>query len=171
MIYESTFSKDEKEFFMREALNEAKHAREKDEVPIGCVIVKDKKIIARGFNVRETTQDATTHAEMNAIRSANATENSWRLENTALFVTVEPCAMCAGACILSRIPEIYFGAENKKGGMAGTVMNLFDVDALNHAPFVEGGVLKEECQDMMSSFFREKRKLGKLRRQGKVIEE
>ncbi|MDR0922090.1 MAG: tRNA adenosine(34) deaminase TadA [Lactobacillales bacterium] len=155
--YESTFTEEEKEYFMREAMKEAHIAGSLEEVPIGAVLVLNGEIIGRGHNLRETTQDATTHAEMTAIRKANEVLTSWRLEDTALFVTVEPCAMCSGACLLARIPEIYFGATNPKGGTAGTVLNLFDIPAFNHAPYVEGGVLEEECAAIMTGFFKERR--------------
>lgn len=162
--YQSTFSEAEKSYFMCLALEEAKKAFENEEVPIGCVIVKDKKVIARGWNIREVSQDATTHAEMNAIRLANEQEKSWRLEKVALFVTVEPCVMCAGAILLSRIEEVYFGATNAKGGACGTVVNVMDLKAVNHAPYIESGILQEKCAKLMSEFFREKRERTKNRK-------
>jgi tRNA(adenine34) deaminase len=160
--YVSTYTHEEKEFFMRVALEEAQKAYDNEEVPIGAVIVLDGEIIGRGYNIREHSQDATTHAEMTAIRKANAKVDSWRLERAALFVTVEPCAMCAGASILARIPEVYYGAVNAKGGMAGSVLNLYDLAALNHAPYVEGDILREECGAIMTAFFKDKRERAKL---------
>ncbi|SKA02822.1 tRNA(adenine34) deaminase [Pilibacter termitis] len=155
--FTSSFTNEEKEMYMREALGEARLAFEQEEVPIGCVIVHNGNIIARGSNVRELTQDATTHAEMNAIRFANHSLSSFRLENSALFVTVEPCVMCAGAILLSRIPEVYYGSANAKGGACGSVVDVMDIPAINHAPFVEGGILQEECGRIMTEFFQDKR--------------
>lgn len=156
-------SRDER--FMKEALIEAQKAEEKGEVPIGCVIVQDDQIIARGYNLREISQDATTHAEMRAIREANAKMKSWRLPEAELYVTIEPCAMCSGAILLSRIKRVVYGAPDKKGGMAGTVLNLFDQPALNHHPEVIGGVLEQEAANQLSQFFsklREEKKKRKL---------
>jgi tRNA(adenine34) deaminase len=139
------------------ALQEAKKAKGLAEVPIGAIIVKKKKVIASGYNLRETTNDATTHAEMIAIRNANKVLLNWRIEQAAIFVTVEPCIMCSGALLLARISEIYFGAHNLKGGSAGTVINLFNVSAFNHAAYVEGGILENKCAQLISSFFRKRR--------------
>jgi tRNA(adenine34) deaminase len=158
----STYTEEEKNFFMREALAEAKKAFEEEEVPIGAIVVLNGEIIGRGYNIREYSQDATTHAEMTAIRAANAKVGSWRLEHAALFVTVEPCMMCSGAAILARIPEIYFGAVNAKGGMAESVLNLFNLPELNHAPYVEGDILSAECGRIMTSFFKDKRERAKV---------
>ena len=155
---EITFTLAEKEAYMRLALEEAGKAEDLDEVPIGAVIVKDKKVIASGFNLREKTRDATTHAEINAIRRANTTLNNWRIENSAMFVTIEPCVMCSGALLLSRISEVYFGACNPKGGAVSNILGLFDVSAFNHKVYVEGGVLEEKCAKIISDFFRDKRK-------------
>ena len=161
MKYGSSFTQEEKEYFMKQALEQAQIAFEHGEVPIGCVIVKDKEILASTWNTREMTQDATNHAETAAIRCANAKEQSWRLEKTAIFVTVEPCVMCAGSILLSRIEEVYYGCGNKKGGACGSVVDVMDIDAINHAPYVEKGVLEEECGKIMSDFFREKREIAK----------
>lgn len=149
------------EFFMREALKEAEKAKAIGEVPIGAVIVRDNIIIGRGHNTRETTQDATTHAEMQAIREANARLNNWRLEDAEMFVTVEPCPMCTGAIILSRMKKVYYGASDLKAGTAGTLMNLLEDKRFNHQAEVEKGLLEEECKEMLQSFFQELRKKRK----------
>ena len=151
------YTKEEKELYMREAMVEAKKAEAINEVPIGAVIVRDGEIIGRGYNQRETTNRAITHAEMIAIDEANQTINNWRLENCALFVTLEPCVMCSGAIVLSRIPNVYYGASDFKGGTAGTLMNLLEEDQFNHQSYVESGILQEECSEMLSAFFRKLR--------------
>ena len=151
------YTKEEKEYYMREAMDEAKKAEAINEVPIGAVIVRDGEIIGRGYNQRETTNRAITHAEMIAIDEANQTINNWRLENCALFVTLEPCVMCSGAIVLSRIPNVYYGASDFKGGTAGTLMNLLEEDQFNHQSYVESGILQEECSEMLSAFFRKLR--------------
>lgn len=155
------YTQEEKEAFMKEALKEAEKAKDIDEVSIGAVIVKDGEVIARGYNQRETTNRAITHAEILAIDEANRTIDNWRLEDCALFVTVEPCVMCSGAIVLSRIPYVYYGASDYKGGTAGTLMNLLEEPRFNHQSHVEAGILKEECSEMLSSFFRELRKKRK----------
>ena len=151
------YTQEEKEFYMREAMVEAKKAEAINEVPIGAVIVRDGETIARGYNQRETTNRANAHAEMIAIDEANRTINNWRLENCALFVTLEPCVMCSGAIVLSRIPNVYYGASDFKGGTAGTLMNLLEEDQFNHQSYVESGILQEECSEMLSAFFRKLR--------------
>ena len=153
----SVYTQEEIEFFMKEALKEAEKAKEIAEVPIGAVIVKNGKVIARGYNQRETTNRAITHAEILAIDEANKELNNWRLEDCALFVTVEPCVMCSGAIVLSRIPYVYYGASDYKGGTAGTLMNLLEEEKFNHQARVEAGVLQEECSQMLTSFFKELR--------------
>lgn len=158
------FTEEEKEMFMREALKEAEKAKEIAEVPIGAVIVKNKKVIARGYNQRETTNRAITHAEILAIEEANQTLDNWRLEDCALFVTVEPCVMCSGAIVMSRIPNVYYGASDYKGGTAGTLMNLLEEERFNHQATVEAGVLQEECSQLLSSFFKELRQKRKENR-------
>lgn len=157
MSIASSFTLAEKEKYMRFALREAKQAGSLAEVPIGAIIVQDKKVIASGYNLRETTRDATTHAEMTAIRSANKVLDNWRIENAAIFITVEPCAMYSGALLLARISEIYFGAYNSKGGSTGTVIDLFNIPAFNHTAYVEGGILEKECAQLMSEFFYKRR--------------
>lgn len=154
-----------KEEWMRVAIEEAKKAEALAEVPIGAIVVHQGQIIGRGHNLRETTQNATTHAEMIAIQEACKAIGSWRLEETQLYVTLEPCPMCSGAMILSRVKEVYFGAYDPKGGTAGTLMNLLEDERFNHQAEVEGGILEEECGELLSVFFRnlraKKKKLKK----------
>lgn len=147
-----------KEQYMREAIKEAEKAAAIGEVPIGAVIVWKGEIIGRGHNEREATNDATTHAEMTAIRQANAYKQNWRLEEAELYVTLEPCPMCCGAILLSRIKKVYYGAADLKGGTAGTLMNLLQDERFNHQSEVERGVLEEECRTMLQDFFRALRK-------------
>ena len=136
---------EKKERYMREAIKEAKKAELIDEVPIGCVIVKNDKIISRGHNVRETEQNPIGHAEIIAIRKASKKLNSWRLEDCDIYITLEPCIMCSGAIIQSRIKTIYYGASDPKGGALGSSIDVLSAKGINHHPGVEGGVLKEEC--------------------------
>lgn len=152
---------EEKTYFMQEAIKEAQKAKEKLEVPIGAIVVLDGKIIGRGHNIREESNDATTHAEILAIKEANRHLGNWRLEEAQLFVTLEPCPMCSGAMILSRIKELYYGASDPKGGTAGTLMNLLDDQRFNHQVQIEKGLLEEECSELLSDFFRELRKRKK----------
>ena len=151
----------EKEKWMRLALAEAKKAEMLHEVPIGAVVVLEGEVIGKGYNLRETTQDATTHAEMLAIKEACEKVGSWRLEDAALFVTLEPCPMCSGAMILSRVAEVYFGAYDPKGGTAGTLMNLLEDERFNHQAYVEGGILEDECGMILTDFFRKLRQRKK----------
>lgn len=145
---------DEHERYMGYALREAERAMEHGEVPVGCVIVHEGQIIAKGFNQREMLQDPTAHAEVLAITAAAAKLGSWRLENTRLYVTLEPCPMCAGAIILARIAEVYFGAYDPKAGCCGTLMNLLEDSRFNHRPSVYPGICAQECGEMLSGFFR-----------------
>jgi tRNA(adenine34) deaminase len=147
-----------KEQYMREAIKEAEKAAAIGEVPIGAVIVWKGEIIGRGHNEREVTNDATTHAEMTAIREANAFKKNWRLEEAELYVTLEPCPMCCGAILLSRIKKVYYGASDLKGGTACTLMNLLQDERFNHQSEVERGVLEEECRTLLQDFFRALRK-------------
>ncbi len=149
---------DPHERFMRMAMREGERAREQGEVPVGCVIVYEGRVIGKGFNQRETLQDPTAHAEIIAITAAAARLGSWRLEETRLYVTLEPCPMCAGAIILARIPEVYFGASDPKAGVCGSLMNLLEDQRFNHQPTVVSGLLGEECGDMLTGFFREIRR-------------
>lgn len=152
------YSLEEKEAFMREALLEAEKALALEEIPIGCVLVKDGQIIGRGHNARETLNRAVLHAEIMAIEDANAREGHWRLLDTTLFVTIEPCAMCSGAIGLARIPQVVYGATNPKFGAAGSLYNILEDSRLNHRVEVEVGILEEECAGIMQRFFRERRK-------------
>ena len=145
------------EKFMKQALIEARKAYGKDEVPIGAVIVKDGKVIARGHNTRQQTQNAVNHAEIVAIQKACKKVGSWRLCGCDLYVTLEPCPMCAGACINSRLNAVYFGAYDAKAGCAGTLYNLPEDERFNHRLKVEGGILQQECVKILSDFFKQKR--------------
>ncbi len=152
------YTVEEKEVFMREALREAEIALEHDEIPIGCVIVKDGKIIGRGHNAREELQRAVMHAEIMAIEDANLSEKSWRLLDCTLFVTIEPCVMCSGAIGLARIPNVVYGAKNKKFGASGSLYDILTDERLNHRVEVETGILEDECAAIMQDFFRNRRK-------------
>lgn len=155
---------DEHEFFMRMAISQAQRAMEAGEVPVGCVIVHEGNLIGKAHNQRETLQDPTAHAEVLAITQAAAHLRSWRLENTRMYVTLEPCPMCAGAIILARIPEVYFGAMDPKAGCCGSLMDLPGDSRFNHNPRMVSGVLGEECGALLSGFFREIREGQRGRR-------
>lgn len=144
--------------YMQEAINQAKKAREANEVPIGAVIVYQDNVIASGFNVRETSQTTLSHAELIAIAEANRKIGSWRLEDCTLYVTLEPCPMCAGTIVQSRIKRVVFGAPDPKAGCAGTLMNLLEDERFNHQAAVSAGVLRAECSALLTDFFRELRK-------------
>ena len=144
--------------FMKEAIKEAKKAELIDEVPIGCVIVKDGKIVSRGHNVRETKQSPIGHAEIVAINKASKKLNSWRLEDCDIYITLEPCIMCSGAIIQSRIRHIYFGAFDPKGGALGSSIDVLKVNNINHHPEVTSSVLQEECAALLTNYFKNKRK-------------
>lgn len=146
------------EKWMKEAIKQAKKAAQKDEVPIGCVIVKDDQIIARAYNKREMKQCSTAHAEILAIEKACKKLGSWRLEDCDLYVTLEPCPMCSGAIIQSRIRNVIFGAYDPKGGCMGSNININDVRGFNHYPDIEGGILQDECSRLLKEFFKAKRK-------------
>ena len=152
------------ERFMREAIRQARKAGALMEVPIGCVIVYEGKIIARGYNRRNTDKNTISHAEMNAIRKASKKLGDWRLEGCTMYVTLEPCQMCAGALVQSRIDEVVIGSMNPKAGCAGSVLNLLQVDNFNHQVKITRGVLEEECSMMLSDFFRELREKKKQRK-------
>ncbi len=143
------------EYWMSKALAEGARARLKDEVPVGCVIVHGGRIIARGHNLRESSHDPSSHAELTAIRKAAKKLGSWRLPDTILYVTLEPCLMCMGGIILARIPRVVFGCSDPKGGAAGSLYDLSSDSRLNHRVEVVSGVLKRECSEMLSDFFRE----------------
>ena len=144
-------------YFMNIAIKEALKAKAIDEVPIGCIVVKDDKVIARSFNKREKTQDPTGHAEIKTLQKAAKKLNSWRLEDCDLYVTLEPCIMCSGAIIQSRIRRVYFGAYDPKGGAFGSSINVLDANNINHHPEIIGGVLEEECSSLLTNYFKEKR--------------
>ncbi len=146
------------EHYMNEAIKQAQKAWQQDEVPIGCVIVKDDKIIARGYNKRELTQKSTAHAEIIAIERACQKLGSWRLEDCDLYVTLEPCPMCAGAILQSRIKTVIYGAPDPKGGCVDSCMKMYQTSGFNHYPSVVSGILQEECGAMLTSFFKEKRR-------------
>ena len=149
-------NRDEK--FMKEALEEAKKAALRNEVPIGAVIVYNDDIIARGSNIREESETTLSHAELVAIEQANKVVGSWRLEGCTLYVTLEPCVMCAGAIVQSRIKRVVYGAIDPKGGCAGTLMNLLNESRFNHQVEVTSGVLEENCRVLLQDFFKQLRK-------------
>ncbi|MTI48750.1 MAG: tRNA adenosine(34) deaminase TadA [Firmicutes bacterium] len=149
------------EYFMKIALNEAYKAYDIDEVPIGAVIVKENKIIGSGFNIRESSKDPTTHAEMIAIRQASKNIGGWRLIGCTLYVTIEPCPMCAGAIINSRIDRVVVGAKDPKMGSCGSIIDITQNEKFNHQAQVQWGVLEEECSSIMTDFFRKLRKKRK----------
>ena len=152
---------EEKEYYMRQALKEAEKAYKKLEVPVGAIIVKDGKIIARAHNQKETKTDTTKHAEIVAIQKASKKLNSWRLLDCEMYVTLEPCVMCAGAIINARIKKVCIGTMDEKTGAAGSVLNLFEDYKFNHKVEVEKGILKQECEEILKKFFRELRKMKK----------
>lgn len=152
-------TKDEQ--FMQEAISEALKAKQIGEVPIGAVIVVDDQIVSRAHNLRESEQRSIAHAELLAIDEACKRTGSWRLEDAVLYVTLEPCPMCAGAIVLSRVKKVVFGAYDPKGGCAGTLMNLLDDERFNHQSEVIGGVLENECGELLSQFFRDLRQQKK----------
>ena len=154
---------DSKEKFMKEALKEAKKAYEKLEVPVGAVIVKDGKIIARGHNLKETKKDTTKHAEIIAIEKASKKLGAWRLLDCEMYVTLEPCSMCAGAMINSRIKKLYIGAIDEKTGAVGSVLNLLEDYKFNHNIEVEKGILKEDCEKILKDFFKNLRRIKNRR--------
>lgn len=156
-------TQDEK--YMKAALKEAKKAYKLDEVPIGCVIVQNDKIIARGYNRRNTDKNTLAHAEISAIKKASKKTGDWRLEDCTMYVTLEPCQMCAGAIVQSRLGKVVIGSMNPKAGCAGSVINLLQMKQFNHQVEMVTGVLDEECSTMLSGFFqelREKKKQAKL---------
>lgn len=143
--------------FMKEAIKEAKKAKAIDDVPIGAVIVKDGRIIARSYNKREKLKDATAHAEVLAIQKACKKLDNWRLDDCTLYVTLEPCPMCAGSAILSRIKKVVYGAYDPKGGCIESCLHMYEHNGFNHYPEYKGGVLEEECSNLLIEFFKKKR--------------
>lgn len=149
------------EKYMKEAIRQAKKAYALMEVPIGCVIEYEGKIIARGYNRRNTDKNTLSHAEMNAIRKASRKLGDWRLEGCTMYITLEPCQMCAGAIVQARVSRVVIGSMNPKAGCAGSVLNLLEMEQFNHQVEVTRGVLEQECSEMLSGFFRELRELKK----------
>ena len=145
------------EYFMKRALICAKKALKIDEVPVGAIIVKDGKIIASSYNTRESKSEAIGHAEINAIRKANKKLKAWRLDGCTIYVTIEPCLMCGGALIQSRIDRIVYGAKDNKGGAFGSSINILEAKNINHHPEVTAGVLEEECSAIIKEYFKKKR--------------
>ena len=143
--------------FMKLAIKEAKKAELIDEVPIGCVIVKDDKVIARGFNHRENKRMVISHAEIEAINKANKKLGAWRLEECEIYVTIEPCIMCSGAIIQGRFKRVIYGARDFKGGAFGSSIDVLSASNINHHPEVTGGILEEECSQLISGYFKKKR--------------
>lgn len=161
----------EEERFMREAIKQAQKAAALEEVPIGCVIVQDGRIIARGYNRRNTQGSTLAHAELIAIRKASRKLGDWRLEGCTMYVTLEPCPMCAGAIVQARIPRIVIGTMNPKAGCAGSVLNILQNKQFNHQVAQTEGVLQRECQEMMQDFFRTLRRRKKVQKKMSEMEE
>ena len=147
------------EQFMKEALKEAKKAYNKLEIPVGAIIVKDGKIIARAHNIKEEKKDTTKHAEIIAIQKASKKLETWRLNDCEMYVTLEPCAMCAGAIIQARLKKLYIGTMDQKTGACGSVLNLLQDFKFNHIVELETGILKEDCEQILKNFFKELRKI------------
>jgi tRNA(adenine34) deaminase len=145
------------DYFMRLALREADRALEHDDVPIGAVVVRDGEVLGAAHNERELRQDPTAHAEIIALREAAAAVGSWRVLESVLYVTLEPCAMCAGAVVLARVPRVVFGASDPKAGACGSVLDVLGEPRLNHRPVVAGGLLADECAALLSAFFASRR--------------
>nr|WP_130805466.1 tRNA adenosine(34) deaminase TadA [Senegalia massiliensis] len=148
-------------YFMNKALKQAEIAYQKEEVPIGCVIVKDGKIIASAYNMREELNDPTAHAEIIALQDASETLGGWRLTGCTMYVTIEPCAMCAGAIVNSRIDKLIIGSMDKKAGACGSVLNIVQNDKLNHRVEMITGIMEQECSNIMKNFFKDLRKKNK----------
>jgi tRNA(adenine34) deaminase len=145
------------EYFMRLALREAERALEHDDIPVGAIVVLDGEVVGTGHNEREVRADPTAHAELIALRDAARALGTWRVLDTVLYVTLEPCAMCAGAIVLARVPRVVFGASDPKAGAAGSVLDVLNEPRLNHRPQVESGLLAEESADLLRSFFASRR--------------
>lgn len=151
-----TLTREEK--FMKEAVRQAKKALAIGEVPIGCVIVHNDEIIGRGYNRRITDKNTLSHAELNAIRKASKAMGDWRLDDCEMYITLEPCQMCSGAIVQSRIKKVYIGTMNPKAGCAGSILNLLQIPEFNHQVEIETNILHDECSTMLTSFFKELRK-------------
>lgn len=156
------------EKYMKQAIHQAKKAYALDEVPIGCVIVYEGKVIARGYNRRNTDKNTLSHAEIIAIRKASKKLGDWRLEGCTMYITLEPCPMCAGAIVQARVTEVVVGSMNPKAGCAGSVLNLLEMEEFNHQVKVTRGVCQEECSQMLTNFFKELRE--KKKKQKKNLE-
>ncbi len=154
----------EDEKYMKEALKQAKKAEVLEEVPIGCVIVQNGQIIARGYNRRNTDKNTLSHAELNAIRKASKKTGDWRLEDCTMYITLEPCQMCAGAIVQARVGRVVIGAMNPKAGCAGSVLNLLECPEFNHQAEVERGILEAECSEMLTEFFQQLRENKKKKK-------
>lgn len=161
----------EDERYMKEAVRQAKKAYALGEVPIGCVIVHDGKIIGRGYNRRNTDKSTLSHAEIIAIRKAGRVIGDWRLEDCTLYVTLEPCQMCAGAIVQARIPRVVMACMNPKAGCAGSVLNIFDMPQFNHQVESVRGVMESECAQMLRTFFKELRIRNKAGKEAKELSE
>lgn len=161
-------TQDEK--YMKQAIKQAKKAAALDEVPIGCIITYEGKVIARGYNRRNTDKNTLAHAEIAAIKKASKKMGDWRLEGCTMYVTLEPCQMCAGALVQSRISRVVIGSMNPKAGCGGSVLNLLQMPQFNHQVEVERGVLEEECSTMLSSFFKELREKKKAAKEQMRVE-
>ena len=159
---------EQQEKYMKQAIRQAKRAYALGEVPIGCVIVYEDKIIARGYNRRNTDKNTLSHAEITAIRRASKKLGDWRLEGCTMYVTLEPCQMCAGALVQARIDKVVIGCMNPKAGCAGSVLNLLQMAEFNHQVEVERGVCREECSGILKQFFRELRERNKLEKLQKM---
>jgi len=160
---EAHMTQDEK--YMREALKQAKKAYDLGEVPIGCVIVYQGRIIGRGYNRRNTDRNTLAHAEITAINKASKALKDWRLEECSLYVTLEPCQMCAGAIVQARVTETVIGAMNPKAGCGGSILNILEMPEFNHQVIVRRGVLQEDCTSLLNSFFKELRERNKIEKQ------
>lgn len=150
------------EKYMKEALKQARLALKYDEVPIGCVIVRDGKVIARGYNRRNTIKSTLGHAEITAIKKAGKVTGDWRLEDCTMYITLEPCPMCAGAIVQARIPKVVIGSMNPKAGCAGSVINLLQMSGFNHRAEIVKDILHDECSSILSDFFARLRKTKKV---------
>ena len=151
----------QEEKYMKEAIKQAKKAAVIGDVPIGCVIVEDDKIIARAYNQRNKKKTTLAHAELLAIQKASKKVNDWRLEDCTMYITLEPCQMCAGAIVQARIPKVVIGAMNPKAGCAGSIINLLQMDRLNHRVHMETGIMEEDCQKLLKDFFKDLRQKKK----------
>lgn len=157
------------EKYMKDALKQAKKAYALGEVPIGCVIVYQDKIIGRGYNRRNTDKNTLSHAEITAINKASKYIGDWRLEECTLYVTLEPCQMCAGAIVQARIPEVVIGCMNPKAGCAGSILNILQMPAFNHQVNIIKGILEDTCSNMLTTFFKELRIRNKLEKENKTL--